>query len=169
MNRFFFNLIKVLLSFLGIGFVSKVREVLVTFVALLLVLLIPDQNKLIILSILILTSITFFAMFSSTVAVELPEEQMVLKRAIGTWISSISPFVLINVQWMLVNLFVYLTVNAGLKEISYIKLDKLQLGSFNLLKRDILCGILSLVILQILYTASMLIPFVGLFLKNEFN
>jgi len=169
MNRFFFNFIKVLFSFLGIGFVSKVREVLATVVALLLVLLVPDQNKLIILTILILLSITFFALFSSIVAVELSDGQMVLKRAIGAWISSISPFVLINMQWMLVNFFVYLTVNAGLKDIQYMRVDKLQLGSLNLLKRDMLCGILSLVVLQILYAASMVLPFIGLFLKNEFN
>lgn len=169
MNRFFFNFIKVLFSFLGIGFVSKVREVLATFVALLLVFLVPDQNKLIILSILVFFSSMFFAKFSSMVAVELPAEQMVIKRAIGTWISSISPFVLINMQWMLINFIVYLTVNEGLKEINYMKVDKLQLGSFNLLKRDILCGILSLIVLQILYSASMILPFVGLFTKIEFN
>ena len=162
MNNFFFKFKLLLFSFLGIGFIRGFRAFLTSIISMIVVLLIPDEIKTEILIVGIIVFITFFAFVSNTFVNKIGKEKLVFKRAVGIWIASISPFVLMTWFWAIVCLSIYfllykLITNSKLgREISkYPKID--------LLKNDIMTGLLTGIILQILYSAAAIFPFIIMF------
>ena len=165
MNKFFFKFKIVLLSFLGIGFIQGFREILASILALLVVLSIPDRIKTEILLVLIVIFVTFFAVVFNTDEDNDVKDKFVFRRAVGIWIATISPFLLVTWFWALFCLLIYLLI---FKMISESKLSKRKLrnAKMEFLKLDVVTGIITGVVLQIIYSGVALLPFVVMYFEK---
>jgi len=162
MNKFFYKLKLLLLSFFGIGYIRGSRAFFTSIVATLIAFSIPDKMKTEILLSGIIIFITFFTYVSNTFVNGNNEDNIVFNRAIGIWIACISPYVLITFFWAIVCLSIYLLL---FKFISNTKLGQLKSKhpKIEFLKNDILTGLITGIILQILYSAVAIFPFISMF------
>jgi len=130
-----------------------------------LVLLIPDNSKTEILFILIIVFLLFFEFSGLPDTEESINKKFVFRRAVGIWIAALSPYVLITIFWAIVCLAVYYLFFALLDRSKTFN-RQCKNPKCEFLKKDIVAGILSLVTIQILYSAAALLPFVYLFFNR---
>jgi hypothetical protein len=150
MNKFLYKFNKIFFSFFGIGFVPKLSKILTTLLALALVLLISDENRAELIGILIVTAITFYVCFIGNIAVfKLDFENVALDRAIGVWITLISPYILYSYEWLVIDFVIYILIFSVIEKP---KLAILKKYNIEFLIREILTGIISLIILSVIYS-----------------
>ncbi len=162
MNKIFYKLNLLLLSFFGIGYIRGFRAFFTSIVAMLIAFSIPDKMKTEILLIGIIIFITFFTYVSNICVNGNNKEYIVFNRAIGIWIACISPYVMITVFWAVVCLGIYFLM---FKFISNTKLGqrKSKHQKIDFLKNDILAGLITGIILQILFSGVAIFPFINMF------
>ena len=166
MNKFFFKFKIVLLSFLGIGFIQGVREILVTVAALIIVLSIPDEIKTEVLVVLIIIFITFFVVGFDTNGNNDVTDKFVFKKAIGIWIATLSPYILITWFWAIVSLLIYGLFYKMISESKFSR-KKIRNPKVEFLKNDVVTGVLTGIVLQIVYSGFALLPFVKMYLERQ--
>lgn len=128
----------------------KLSKILTTLLALALVLLISDDNRAELVGILIVTAITFYVCFIGNIDVfKLDFENVALDRAIGVWITLISPYILYSYEWLAIDFVIY---NLIFSFIEKPKLAILKKYNFEFLIREIMTGIVSLIILSLIYS-----------------
>ena len=165
MNNFFYILNLLVLSFLGIGFITRFQGVLASLAGIVIVLLIPDEIKTWILVFLIVVFLLFFAFTDNTIVDKIGKDKLVFGRVLGIWLSALSPFILFTWEWALICLVIYYIYYDILKR-SVIARQRCKNEKCEFLKQDIVTGILTLLTLQIIYSGAMLLPFVIMYLKK---
>jgi hypothetical protein len=162
MNKFFYNFSIVLLSVLGIGFITRFRGVLIHIFSILIVLSIPDGKRPEILGIVILINLMFFAYFYDEITANVDKNVLVFRHSTGIWLAAISPYVFINWFWALVLLLLYLIIKKTFEKLNK-KIFKCKSSKCEFLKQDLMTGLVTLVLLQIIYSAATVLPFVWIY------
>ncbi len=164
MNKFFYNFNKIIFSFFGIGFVPKFSKILSAFSALALVLLIPDENRAELVGIVIVTAITHYIILIRNIAeFGLDFENIALDRAIGVWITLASPFILYSYEWLVIDFIIYFLIFSFIEKPKLVILKKYKI---EYITREILTGIISLIILSVIYSGFNMFSIFKMFFKK---
>ena len=165
MIKFFYNLTFVLLSSLGIGFLSRFREIITVILSALFVMILPDAERPFILSVVIIVFLSFFALSYKFILINTNiHDKLVFRLSLGVWLSLISPYVYYSIEWIIIDIIIYLTVRKVI--LGFWSGDNIESGRFRFLRNDFISGLISLIVVQILYSGLNMAYFIKQFLEN---
>lgn len=163
MNKILYNLILVFFSVFGIGFIPKFSRIFTSVLALVLVLLIPDENLTqVVVFVLVIAITAYLTLIGNMVKRNTNFENIVSDRVIGVFITLISPFMIYSWEWLILDFFVYNLIFAFIKLEQYYLLRKHHLVQFS---REIICGILTLISINVIYSGFNAFSILKMFLN----
>lgn len=168
MIKIFYNLTFVVLSSLGIGYLSRFREILTVIFSALFVLILPESERPLILTLVIIFFISFFELTFNFVKDNLQiRDKLVFRHSVGIWLSMLSPFVYFSFEWILIDVIIFLIIRKLI--VALIKKDySIETGRFKFISIDIISGFASMLIFQIIYSSFNLLFFTK-YLYENFN
>lgn len=162
MNNFFYKLTFVILSSLGIGFLSRFREIIACFLSTFIVFILPDSLRPLILFFLILLFILFFALtYPLVLKDEKQHNRILVQYQIGIWLSMVSPIMMFTVEWIITALVVYAVLRTIIN--GRFPQGSIRNGRISYLKVDFLSGLITSIFVQIIYSGYNMLDFVRKF------
>ncbi len=134
--------------------------------SILFVLSLPDEYRTEILVMAILIYLVFFAYSYEKIIANVDKSVLVFKDAIGIWLATISPFVMINWFWAAVAFVLYLIVKETVNRMKTMN-NTGKNKKFEFIKREVLTGFVTSLLLQIIYSGATVLPFVWMYYSEK--
>ena len=163
MKKYYDLIIISIVTFFGIGFIPHISGVL-TIILSSLIIILPLSNKdyfifgitIILIIIYIPSNIVFMSRLKGN------EKNNVLPKAIGTLLALSSPVIVYNIVWILTAIFVFIVFSYS--STAFDRYLKIRTKSWSVLIKDLISGIATVIVLQVLYAGWLISPYVLTFL-----